>query len=101
MLLSYGQCGAVHALVDLLTLLRLEGVETFSCITHPVGTGHGMSPRSSSQRMTNKTHPRWQVVQLPILLELCLCPFMVSSSSKPHLLGTSHGHHLSLRHVLW
>lgn len=38
MLLGDGQRCAVHALVDLLAFLRLEGVETLSCIAHPMGS---------------------------------------------------------------
>lgn len=67
MLLSDGQRGTVHALVDLLALLRLEGVKTFPRIAHPAGTGHGASLGSPSRGMIKNSLPRWQLAQLPML----------------------------------
>lgn len=58
MLLGNGQRGTVHALVDLLALLGLEGVETFPRVTHPVGTGHGVSLGSPSRGTIKNTPPR-------------------------------------------
>jgi len=45
-LLGDGQGGTVHTLVDLLALLRLEGVETLPGVTHPAGTGRHRGPQA-------------------------------------------------------
>lgn len=69
MLLGDGQRCAVHALVDLLAFLRLEGVEALSRIAHPMGSeqrgitaarggpGRSTAPPAPTGALPSQHHP--------------------------------------------
>lgn len=73
-LLGDGQRGTVHALVDLLALLCLEGVKTFPRVTHPAETAHKVSLWSLSQGMIKNIPPGGSCTSFPCLSTVPMSP---------------------------